>query len=165
MELPTRKTMRLKEYDYASNGAYFITVCVQNRRELLGKIAVGDAHLGVPMLRLNETGDMVKTHIENINRVYSNIAVQKFVVMPNHIHMILLITHERDAQCASPTKSVVSKVVNALKSLTSRQFGKTLWQRSYFDHIIRSEADYQRIWLYIDENPINWAKDEYFIRA
>ena len=59
MELPTRKALRLKEYDYASNGAYFITVCVQNRRELLGKIAVGDAHLGVPMLRLNETGDMV----------------------------------------------------------------------------------------------------------
>ena len=58
MELLTRKTRRLREYDYASNGAYFITICVQNRHELLGKIAVGDAHLDVPMIRLNETGDM-----------------------------------------------------------------------------------------------------------
>ena len=83
-------------------------------------------------------------------------------LVPNHIHLMIMVTGWRDAQCASPTKSVIEKVVNALKSITSRQFGETLWQRGYHDHIIRNEAEYLRIWQYIDENPGKWAEDKYY---
>ena len=162
-ELPKRKNIRLKDYDYSSNGAYFITICVKDKRELLGKIIVGDAHPGVPNAELTAIGEQVKVNIENIAVVYSNIEVPCYVVMPNHIHLILLVTGGRDARCASPTKSVVAKVINALKSLTSRHFGETLWQRGYHDHIIRNEGDYLRIWRYIDENPAKWAEDEYCV--
>ena len=168
--MPKRKSLRLKAFDYSSNGAYYVTVCVEGKRQLLGEV-VGGAHPGAPAVRLSELGHMVKTHIENIDAVYNNVSVEKYVVMPNHIHIILLVAHERDtgcgnnardARCASPTKSVIAKVINALKSLTSRQFGKTLWQRSYHDHIIRNQADYQTKWQYIDQNPAKWADDEYY---
>ena len=131
------------------------------RQHLLGEI-VGDAHPGVPIVRLNDIGNIVESHIENIDMVYNNVVVQKYVVMPNHIHLILFVTRERDARCASPTKSVAAKVINALKSLTSRHFVKSLWQRSYHDHIIRNEDDYLRNWQYIDENPAKWEEDKYF---
>ena len=161
MEAPKRKIIRLQDYDYSQDVAYFITVCTRDRRCLFGEI-VGDAHPGVPKAKLSELGHTVKTHIENIGVFYKGVTVQKYVVMPNHIHVLLLVSHERDARCASPTKSVVAKVINALKSLTTRQFGKPIWQRSYHDHIIRNEDEYQLIWQYINENPGKWADDKYF---
>ena len=103
--------------------------------------------------------------------VYDNVVIDKYSIMPNHIHIILTINTGIPGRitgtpgCASPTgvkKSVLAKVVNALKGMTTRQFGSTLWQRSYYDHIIRDEEDYQRIWQYIDDNPARWADDEYF---
>ena len=189
-ELPTRKDIRLKGYDYSSAGYYFITICVKDKNEILGKIVgdahpdtqpvgdahwasrpsamddnarikPGDAHPGVPFVELTETGKMVQQYIENIHTVYKNIKIDKHVVMPNHIHMIVIIEPGVPG-CVSPTKPMLAKVINALKSLTTRQYGKPLWQRSYHDHIIRDEPDYLRIWQYIDENPQKWNEDCYF---
>ena len=95
---------------------------------------------------------MVKTYIEKIPNIYTTIEIDKYMIMPNHIHMIIMnygipaVDSEKNGtpRCASPTKSKLPKIINALKSLTSRQFGATMWQRSYHDHIIRNEAEYKK---------------------
>ena len=168
-EYPNRKVNRLKNYNYSQDGAYFITICVKEKHEILGEIVVGDAALGVPSVHLTETGEMVKQHIEQINNVHEYVRLDKYIIMPNHIHLIVSITNETQhttsgtPRAASPTKAVIPKIVNALKSLTSKNFGGSIWQRSYHDHIIRNEAEYQKIWEYIDTNPIRWETDEYHI--
>jgi len=162
-ELPNRKIIRLKNHDYSSAGYYFITICTKDKQNPLGKI-VGDAHQGVPYMELNEMGNIVHQHIESINSAYDNVKVDKFVVMPNHIHLILIV-EGGTPECASPTKSVVAKVVNAFKSLTSRRVGGSMWQRAYHDRIIRNEKEYMKIWNYIDGNPAIWADDCYYINS
>lgn len=163
--LTKRKPLRLKGYNYSRNGAYFVTICTADRRRLLGKIFVGDAHRGVPHMELSEIGEIVQQYIETINVIYPDIDVDKYIIMPNHLHIIIVISQEASnggtPRCASPTKSTLAKVINAFKSLTTRRFGESLWQRSYYDHIIRNEDDYLQKWQYIDENPAKWAEDEY----
>ena len=161
-ELPVRKDIRLKGFDYSGSGFYFITICVKGRQELLGKVVVG-AHPNVPIVELTETGKMVEQHISRIPSFYENVTIEKYIVMPNHIHMIVVIQHGTPG-CASPTKSVIARVVSAFKSLSSRQYGKSLWQRSFHDHVIRGDADYLHIWQYIDDNPARWTEDEYYVR-
>jgi len=160
-ELPVRKKLRLQGYDYSNAGYYFITICIEDEHEILG--LVGDAHPGVPCIELTETGKIVTQYIKNIPNHYDNIKIDKYVVMPNHIHMIIVIT-DGTPGCASPTKSMLAKITNAFKSLTTRKFGKSIWQRGYHDHIIRSENEYLRIWQYIDENPAKWAEDKYYTK-
>ena len=160
-ELPIRKSNRLHGYNYSDTGYYFVTICVNDRQKLLGDV-VGDAHLGVPMVNLTEAGVLVMRHIEKISSFYNNIVIDKYTIMPNHIHMIMIIVNGTPG-CASPTKSILSNALNAFKSLTSRQFGGSMWQRSYHDHIIRCEDEYQSIWRYIDENPLRWNEDIYYI--
>ncbi len=163
--MPTRKKNRLDGYDYGQNGAYFITICVKDRQEILGNV-VEAAHPGGSQdtamppngshIEKSDIGKIVSEHIERIPSIYPCAYIDKYAVMPNHVHLILLITG------GSPTKVTVAKVINALKSLTSRKIGESLWQRSYHDHIIRNEEDYIRIWQYIDENPVRWAEDAYY---
>jgi len=160
-QLPKRKPLRLENHNYSSAGYYFITICAKDKQNLLGKI-VGDAHLGVPYMELSDIGEIVHHHIESISLAYDNVKVDKYVVMPNHIHLILVVDGGTP-ECASPTKSVVAKALNAFKSLTSRKVGRTIWQRSYHDHIIRNEKEYGKIWDYIDVNPAKWAEDCYYI--
>ena len=160
--LPQRKPMRLKGYDYSQAGYYFLTICIKDRQKLLGQI-VGDAALGVPRMELSSADKMVEGYINNINR-QSGVRLDKYVIMPNHIHLLLCVRASTDhgtPRAAPPTKASVPRVVNALKGLTSKKFGETLWQRTYYDHIIRDEADYQCKWQYIDENIFRWKDDEY----
>jgi len=152
--------MRLKEYDYSSAGYYFITICIKNRHELLGEI-VGDAALGVPPGKLTKVGTIVRQRIERIN-TSSHCQVDNFVIMPNHVHLLLAIK-SGTPRAASPTKAAIPQIVNALKSLTSKEFGESIWQRSYHDHIIRDEFEYRRIWQYIDNNPATWTNDCYYV--
>ena len=168
--------MRLKGYDYSSTGYYFVTICVKDRHEILARI-VGDAHLGVPLhlnilpIELTAIGKIVKQHIESMSLIYDAVTIDKYAIMPNHVHMIIIIKNEMYAtakggtpRCASPTKSMLAKVLNAFKSLTSKHFGESMWQRSYHDHVIRDEAEHQRIWQYIDENPARWEEDCYYVK-
>ena len=162
-ELPARKTIRLKGYDYSSNGAYFITICVKDGHEMLGKIVVGDAPLRVPYCRLSEYGKFVEVQIQKTSVVYPGISVDKYIVMPNHIHMIAVVADET-RRGASPTKAVIPQIVQSIKSMTTKHFEFNLWHRSYHDHIIRNEEEYRRIWQYIDGNPARWEEDRYFIK-
>jgi len=163
-DIPKRKTNRLKEYDYSQNGAYFITVCTKNHSELFGHI-VGDAALGVPTVYLSECGKIVRGQIENIPKANPIVRIPYQVIMPNHIHMILVIEMKNEngtPKAASPTKALVPVIINALKGLSSKSIGFPIWQRSFHDHIIRNQDDYNRIAEYIENNPARWAEDRYY---
>ena len=156
MNLPKRKPLRLKEYDYSQNGAYSITLCTKNKEHKLGEI-VGDGLCAVPKTELTDIGLAVEKSINHINR-YPDITVDKYVVMPNHIHMIISVCNVQIGKAGID----IPEIMKRFKSYTTNLYGDELWQRSYHDHIIRGQADYDETWQYIDENPLRWflKKDE-----
>ena len=164
MELPKRKPIRLSDYDYSSPGAYFVTICTHDRQCILSRVSVGADALGGPNLQLTDTGIVVEQHILSTDHI-PGFRVDKYVVMPNHIHMILRI----DSETASPDNGppgasapTVSDAVGALKRLDNRRLGHDIWQRSFHEHVIRNEHDYREIWDYIDQNPAKWVEDRYY---
>ena len=155
MNLPYRKSPRLKKYNYANDGYYFVTLCAHNKNHLFGDIS-----------SLNEMGEIAITKLEDISAHFSNVRIDKYAIMPNHIHCILVIGCGAKAERSRPFPTV-SAVVGLYKSGVSRLIHAsnpqiTVWQKSFYDHIIRDESDYLRIWQYIDENPAKWKEDEYF---
>lgn len=164
MDLPKRKPNRLSGYDYSQNGGYFITVCIHSRKKILSKINVGD---GFPVPHLTVYGKIVERYIMQISEKFPEIKAEKYVVMPNHIHILLEINNEPfGTGNPSPT---VGKAIGWLKYQTTKQInlmkntqGERVWQRSYYDHIIRNVQDYEEIWQYIDENPLKWKLDCFY---
>ena len=156
--LPQRKSARLKDFDYSSPGAYFVTLCTEGKRQLLSQI-VGEG-LAPPAVRLSRYGVVACEQIEAISSRFPCVRVDKYVIMPNHIHMILVIV---DSGGASPSPTV-SHVIGVFKSVTTRMCGcgPHLFQRSFHDHIIRGENDYLKIWEYIDTNPMKWEEDCFY---
>ena len=163
MDLPKRKPNRLSYYDYSTPGAYFITICTVNKAPILSKI-VGGGAFDAPLVRLTEEGRIAQRYILSGKNI-QGVTVHKYVIMPNHIHIILIVSH--DAICGpsrapAPTNAVVPHFVSTLKRFCHRDAGKKLFQRSYHDHVIRNESDYLRIWEYIDINPSNWVTDCFY---
>ena len=142
-----RKNPRLKDYDYTLGGYYFITICTADKKHYFGKI-VEDK------IQLSEIGKLAYNNIENLEKIYNVIKIDKFVVMPNHIHMILIIDKETDL--------TLSRIIKQYKEWITKTIMKPIWQKSYYDHIIRNEKDYYRIWKYIDENELKWSLDKYY---
>ena len=168
MNLPKRKPTRLTGYDYSTPGAYFITICTHNRKCILSNI-VGAIHES-PENKLTEYGKFAEQVIEILPDRY-NVSIPKYVIMPNHIHLLIEIddNNENRAICESPLqyyRSIIDKMVGFLKMNVSKKMNKTIndkiWQRSYHDHIIRGDKDYQKIWEYIDTNVIRWEKDCFY---
>ena len=160
MDLPKRKQIRLPDYDYSAPGAYFVTICTRDRRCILSDVTVGAAISRPPEVRLTRYGEIVDLAIRNIPSVYPSVSVDHYVIMPNHIHLILQIHCVEDGRMISaPT---ISTVVGQMKRWISRQAGTALWQKSYHEHVIRNENDYRDIWEYIENNPIRWAEDRYY---
>jgi len=184
-ELPVRKHPRLKGYDYSQNGAYFVTFCVKGGHEMLGRVVGRDA-LGAPSIRdahgrlhieLSDYGEAVRREIEETQICYDGVVVDKYVVMPNHVHLIIHIKRNGGVipgrngevpgnhgapRASRPTSALVPNIVAVIKRKTNKAFGFNMWQKSYHDHIIRDEDEYQRIWQYIDENPAKWTEDKYY---
>ncbi|MBO5007946.1 MAG: transposase [Clostridia bacterium] len=158
MELPKRKPTRLKGYDYSTPGAYFLTICVKDKKQLLSKI-VGDDEGIVPQNNLSEIGLICDRYINNINIKYENVTVDKYVIMPNHIHLIVFL--HGTMRASSPTKNIET-IIRSFKTMVTKEIGNSIWQRSYHDHIIRGEKDYRKIWEYIDTNPIKWELDCFY---
>ena len=154
--LSARKNIRLKDYDYSQNGAYFITICTQDGHDLLGKIDVG-ANCVRPIL--SEIGQIVENEMTVLSNPYEDVIVDKYIVMPNHIHMIIFISTESGRTQFAPT---VSRIIKQFKGSISKQIGDSIWQKSFHDHIIRDERDYKIIWNYIDSNPAKWVEDKYY---
>ena len=123
---------------------------------MLSKIIVGDdAHI-VPQNILSEIGLICEKYINNINIKYENVTDDKYVIMPNHIHLIVSL--HGTMRASSPTKNI-EDIIRSFKIIVTKEIGHSIWQRSYHDHIIRGKKDYQKIWEYIDTNVIRWEKD------
>jgi REP element-mobilizing transposase RayT len=150
VELPYRKPNRLAGYDYSRNGAYFVTICTKDRHELFSRILNGR-----PIL--TEYGLTVEYEIKNIPKIRKECVISKFVIMPNHIHMIAQIVGGDGNRPAS-----ISNMVQGFKGAVTRRIGFSIWQRSFHDHIIRSADEYARIAEYIETNPGNWEEDYFY---
>ena len=175
MDLPQRKRIRLPDYDYSSPGAYFVTVCTQNRRCILSDIVVGDGVLDVPNVRLSPYGEIVAETLREIKKTYSWLSLDHSVIMPNHIHLLLRIEENGPSGTPAPTNmdngpsgtpaptnETLPKLISTFKRFTNRRCGMQLWQRSYHEHVIRGENDYREIWEYIEANPGKWVEDRYY---
>lgn len=158
MDLPKRKPTRLKGYNYSMPGAYFVTICVKDKKQLLSKIVGDDAYI-VPKNQISNYGLICDKYINNINNKYQNITVDKYVIMPNHIHLIIFL--HGTMRASSPTKNIET-IIRSFKTMVTKEIGNSIWQRSYHDHIIRGEKDYKKIWEYIDTNPLKWEWDCFY---
>jgi putative transposase len=184
-----RRSIRLRGYDYAQSGAYFVTICTQDRACLFGAVVDG-------AMRLNEAGRIIQEVWEGLPRFYPGIAIDAFVVMPNHIHGIIILvgagpcacpagpcacpagpcacpgpTETGQPQGVAPTTLSLPDVVHRFKTMTTKRyidgvktrgwhpFPGRLWQRNYYEHIIRNEESLTRIRQYIVENPLRWHLD------
>ncbi|MBS6309699.1 MAG: transposase [Firmicutes bacterium] len=106
---------------------------------------------------------MVRDTLLEMDAFYDEITINHYVIMPNHVHFILSICGERGpSRTPAPTNARLPAFLSAWKRLTNKKAGFPIWQRGYYDHVIRNEADYLRIWQYMDENPVRWTEDEYY---
>ena len=165
--LPDRKRLRLKNYDYSSNGAYFITICTKNRTTLFS-IVGADPISALPASSLS-SAVVENAFLETVAR-YDGVEAPVYVLMPNHFHAI--ITFSRADKESAPTslsafvrdfkRHSTSAYADLVKQGRLPPFDGQLWQRSYYDHIIRNRDDYLAIAKYIHENPSNWSSDELY---
>jgi len=196
-ELPKRKTLRLKYYDYSSAGAYFVTICTQGMVRLFGDIVGADPgcmasrhvlasagfnakasadQLVSARMQLNGAGKMIEAVYQETMALYPNINADKYVIIPNHVHCIIIIESSERADTRSAPTVAIGSIIQRFKSKTTVEyirgvksglyppFNKRIWHRNYHEHIIRSEEEYLGIWKYIDENPAKWLEDKYYIR-
>ena len=162
MSLPQRKPTRLPGYDYSTPGAYFITICTYHRRCILSEITVGADAPGGPENNLTHSGRVVEKYILSTGNI-PGLHVDKYVIMPNHVHLLITVEETGGPPRASaPTAASVPNAVSALKRLVNREKGENIWQRSYHDHVIRGERDYLEIWNYSDTNPARWREDCFY---
>jgi putative transposase len=169
-----RGSLRLKDYDYAQPGAYFVTICTHNRECLLGEIQAGE-------LRLNAWGQIVQDEwFKGADlRPYLHLETHEVVVMPNHIHGVLWLDEDRARQqrlaptrksesglSSGVTPGSLGAVIGQFKAITSKRInqlrgtpGLSVWQRGYYEHVIRDEAALAQIREYIATNPLRWEQD------
>lgn len=167
-----RRSVRLKEFDYSGAGVYFVTICTHGRECLLGRIADSEVKLSI-------VGEIVQRTWHDISRRFGGIRLDAFVVMPNHIHGIIIVNNvgatlavALNSLCGDPDKRAgtspaptLGKIVGAFKSLCFHKcknnglnIGK-LWQRNYHEHIIRNEMELNSIREYIGNNSLTWHED------
>ena len=165
---PKRKRLRLKNYDYNKPGAYFITICTHDKKCILSRI-VGAIHES-PVSCLSDYGKIVDRVINDLPK-HSKVTVNSYVIMPNHIHLILSITDDPQLRAIreSPLhgRSVISNAVGFIKMNASKQIRTEyedgfVWQRGFHDHIIRNKEDYCKIAKYIYDNPKRWQLDCFY---
>ena len=150
-----KKPNRLTGFDYSTPGYYFITICTKNHLGLLGKI-VSENELIPAVMELNAAGQIVKAVAEEIPYHYPSATLDKDMIMPNHAHMILVLKDNPQ------TGLSIHTIIQQFKRAVSIRIGESIWQPRFYDHIIRSEREYQEIWKYIDNNPAKWALDKYY---
>jgi len=189
-ELKKRKTPRYQSFDYNSVGVYFITICTQNRRCILSRI-VGTGVLDCPQIELTQYGEIADKYIKQLNDFYEHLSVEKYVIMPNHIHFLLWVKENKnktdngqsrtpvsDGQSRTPVSdgqsrtpvptniekanSVCSQFVSTFKRFFNKEYGENIWQARFYDHIIRNRDDYEEHVKYIYENPVRWYYDELY---
>ena len=161
IEHKTRKPTRLKEYNYSSDGTYFITICSKDRKPIFSRV-VGDGVLDIPKIILSEYGAVIDSQINLIDNHYEYLNIDNYVVMPNHIHILISVYNNGMSRTLSPTNDIIPTYVSTLKRFVNKEVGENIFQRSYNDHIIRNERDYLEHYTYIENNPIKWEYDELY---
>ncbi len=160
-----RHSIRLKHYDYSQAGAYFVTICTKDKSCLFGEIVDG-------LMGLNHFGEVVQTCWNDLAKHYPHAESDVFVVMPNHVHGIIVLGDLSDVRAGlKPAPTVVkrcglSEIIRAFKTFSSRQINELrgrhripVWQRNYYEHVIRNENDLNEIREYIVNNPLKWDLD------
>ncbi len=175
---PQRKNIRLEKGNYDATGAYFITICTQNRRCLLSRVGTGVPD--GPRIQLMPYGAIAEKYILQMNDFYQHIRAESYVIMPNHIHLLLVVCgpsrtpvptgtdHAENGIVAPVTNkqnSRVSQYISTLKRFCNKEYGKNIWQARSYDHIIRSRRDYDEHLRYIRDNPIRWPYDELYMKT
>ena len=165
MDLPNRKLTRLSGYDYSTPGAYFVTICTFGKRCIFGKIVSGEL-AGEASMLYSDLGKVARDCLLNIESHYDNIKIDHWVIMPNHVHILIRIEERINP---FPTIAYdIPNVIGKYKSAVTRSVGNAfmhsekLWQSSFYDHVIRNEEDYQSVWQYISGNPSKWAEDCFY---
>ncbi len=162
MELQRRKQNRLTGFDYSTPSAYFITICTQNRKNLFWH-NVGAGIARPQDVTLSPYGVVVEQTIKKISYYYPAVSVDHYVIMPNHIHLLLQINTDGEGRpMAAPT---ISTVVQQMKGAASKKLKFPVWQKGFYDHVIRGEEDYQKIWTYIEGNPMKWEEDKLYVES
>ncbi len=162
---PVRRQSRLQGYDYNTCGAYFITVCTQGRRCILSRV-VGTGVLDGPSIELTKYGAIAEKYICQLSDFYDHISVDQYVVMPNHIHLLLSIKGSAHGPSGTPVptlqNSTISRFISTFKRFCNKECGQNIWQYRSHDHIIRNDQDYDLHAKYICENPVRWQQDELY---
>jgi REP element-mobilizing transposase RayT len=173
---PNRRSIRLPEYDYRQAEAYFVTICTRKRECLLGEIKSGE-------MLLSEFGGIVKDEWHRTKRIRPHVNLDAFIIMPNHIHGIIVLKEDpideirrgtmdraptpKFERFGKPTSNSIPTIIRGFKSSVTQRvnelrgtFGETVWQRNYYEHVIRNEIDLDEIRQYIENNPFKWLEDE-----
>ena len=158
-ELPKRKRLRLKDFDYSTAGSYFITICTKNRKPLFAPVGADSI-----------SARMIKRIFFEVIENYNGMSCPVYVIMPNHIHAIITLSKENEEECISDISSFVQtfkrystiEYIGMVKEGILPPFDKQIWQRSFYDHIIRSCDEYYEISQYIIENPLRWKYDKLY---
>ncbi len=152
-KLSKRKNIRLDNYDYGSCGAYFITICTIERRNFFWN-NVGATTLCPQDIELSECGKIVDEAINNISIIYPSVTVIQYVIMPDHVHLLLMINADENGRpMVAPT---IPRVMKQLKGYVTKRIGFSVWQKLYFDHVVRNRNDFEECAKYIHENPTRW---------
>ena len=159
-ERHTRKIYRLQEYDYSSCGVYFITICTANREKIFWNITPNEIEElsefvthpnNVP---LSKEGKIAEDGIRKISIVYPMLSVEEYVIMPDHLHMLIFIHREKEmSNVKTPT---ISRVIQQFKGYVSKKVGRPMWQKLFYDHVIRNQDDFEEHIKYIYQNPYKW---------
>lgn len=151
--IPMRKPNRLQNYDYAQNGAYFVTVCTLYKRCIFGAVRDGADE---PRMQMNESGLAVERIIRGIPLHYPSVEVTRSCVMPNHVHLLLSFS-------ASEHNPTLSNVINQFIGTVTKALGAPVWQKGFHDHIVRDLAEFRQIGDYIEHNAVKWRSDKFFV--
>lgn len=168
MKIKARKPLRMREYDYSLPGTYFITICTAEKKKILSKI-VGAYHDAPVQIKLSDYGEIVKEAIERLPCRF-NINIHNYVIMPDHIHILLEINACDRALHEAPLqeRSIISQSIGYLKAYVTKEIRKNhpeekLWQSRFYDHVIRNDKDYVKHYDYIKDNPVMWALGKHII--
>ena len=159
-----RRSIRLPGYDYRGDGMYFVTLCTHDRGQLFGNVTAGTPHL-------NQYGQIVADAWLWLAQQYPYVIIDAWVVMPNHFHGILVIgDDDRGGSRSAPTRKPLGRLIGAFKTVSTKQInhlrdtsGTVVWQRNYYEHIIRNEDRLHEIRHYIETNPARWTEDSLYV--
>jgi len=163
MELKKRKPNRLKDHDYSSPGSYFITVCTYGRERILSEVVRSGEGSGYTVA-LTGYGELVRSAIESIPGVYACATVDSYVIMPNHVHLLITL-HACGSGRPVVAPTGIDRILQQTKGYVSKAAGRRMWQKSFFDHVVRNAEDYASSKEFIKASPAMWIRNSHYFET